>query len=159
DGTTPCTIATEATDCAGQTPPVCTEPTTSYAIVPGILNPRILAVAEPGAIQSRTDPNSQVIFQVDQGAPGHNVVATVPDLPTLLVIPPATPAGALGTFIDDDGIVAAVASFVATSVGAPGPVVGGLLTWLDIFHPQPASVLPNNGPPPTSLPASRWGQE
>ena len=24
DGTTPCTIATEATDCAGQTPPKCT---------------------------------------------------------------------------------------------------------------------------------------
>jgi hypothetical protein len=37
--------------------------------------------------------------------------------------------------------------------------VGGLLTWLDISQPQPASVLPNNGPPPTSLPASRWGQE
>jgi pimeloyl-ACP methyl ester carboxylesterase len=159
DGTTPCTIATEATDCAGQTPPVCTEAATAYAIVPGILNPRILAVAEPGAIQARTDPDARAIFQVDQGAPGNNVVAKVPDLATLVVIPPATPAGALGTFIDDDGLVASVASFVATSVGAPGPVVGGLLTWLDVSQPQPASVLPNNGPPPTALPAARWGQE
>jgi pimeloyl-ACP methyl ester carboxylesterase len=159
DGTTPCTIANEANDCLGKTPPVCTEAAASYAVVPGILNPRILAVAEPGSIQARTDPNSQVIFQVDQGAPGNNTVAKVPDLATLAVIPKATPAGALGSFIDDDGIVAAVASFVATSVGAPGPVVGGLLTWLDIHQPQPPAVLPNNGPPPTALPAARWGQE
>ena len=159
DGTTPCTIATEATDCAGQTPPKCTEPTTAYAIVPGILNPRILAVAEPGAIQSRSDPNSQVIFQLDQGSPGNNVIAHVPDLATLAAIPHATPAGGLGFFIDDDGVVAALAPFVATSVGAPGPTVNGLLTWLDISPPQPASVLPNNGPAPTTLPAGKWGQE
>jgi pimeloyl-ACP methyl ester carboxylesterase len=159
DGTTPCTIASEATDCAGQTPPVCTETTNAYAIVPGILNPRILAVAEPGAIQGRTDTTSQVIIQVDQGAAGNNAVAKVPDLASLAIIPPATPAGALGTFIDDDGIVAQVAPFVATSVGAVGPVVGGLRTWLDIFQPLPASVLPNNGPPPTTLPGQKWGQE
>ena len=159
DGNTPCTIATEATDCSGQSPPVCTPPTTSYSVVTGILNPRILAVAEPGAIQSRLDPNSQVIIQVDQGAPGNNVIKKVPDLATLSIIPAATPAGALGTFIDDDGIVAKVASFVATSVGSPGPVVNGLLTWLDISHPQPASVVPNLGPPPTMLPGKRWGQQ
>ncbi|HJW69143.1 MAG TPA: hypothetical protein VJ829_07290, partial [Candidatus Binatia bacterium] len=46
DGTTPCTIATEATDCAGQTPPKCTLPTTAYSLVPGLLNPRILAAGE-----------------------------------------------------------------------------------------------------------------
>jgi pimeloyl-ACP methyl ester carboxylesterase len=159
DGTTACTIATEATDCAGQTPPVCSEPVTAYAIVPGILNPRILAVAEPGAIQSRTDPDGQVILQEDQGAPGNNVVAKVPDLATLVVIPPATPAGALGTFLDDDGLVAAVASFVATSLGSPGPRVNGLRTWLDIHQPQPPGAVTYNGPPPTSLPAPRWGQE
>jgi pimeloyl-ACP methyl ester carboxylesterase len=159
DGSTACTIATEATDCAGQVPPVCTPPTTSYSIVPGILNPRILAVAEPGAIQSRIDPNSQVIIQVDQGASGNNVIKKVPDLATLAFLSPATPAGALGSFIDDDGIVAKIASFVATSVGSPGPVVNGLLTWLDISHPQPASVVPNLGPPPTTLPGTRWGQE
>jgi hypothetical protein len=38
--------------------------------------------------------------------------------------------------------------------------VGGLQTWQDITEgPMPASVLPNNGPPPTALPGARWGQE
>ncbi len=159
DGTTPCTIATEAIDCAGQTPPVCTEPTTAYSVVPGILNPRILAAAEPGVIQARTDPNGHGIIQVDQGAPGNNAIAKVPDLATLAILPQATALGGIGTFIDDDGLVASVAPFVATSVGAPGPTVGGLLTWLDISQPQPPAVLPDNGPPPTALPAPRWGQE
>ena len=159
DGTTPCTIATEAADCVGQSPPLCTEPTTAYAVVPGILNPRILAAAEPGVIQTRNDPNAQTIIQVDQGAAGNNAIAKVPDLATLAVLPKATGTGALGTFIDDDGLVASLAPFVATSCGAPGPVVNGLLTWLDISQPQPASVLLNNGPPPTTLATGVWGQE
>jgi hypothetical protein len=50
-------------------------------------------------------------------------------------------------------------SFVATSVGAAGPMVGGLQTWLDNTEPLPPAVLPNNGPPPTSLPAGVWGVE
>jgi pimeloyl-ACP methyl ester carboxylesterase len=159
DGTTPCTIATEATDCVGQTPPVCTEPTTSYSVVAGILNPRILAAAEPGVIQTRIDPNAQTIIQVDQGSPGNNAIAKVPDLATLAVLPKANGAGALGTFIDDDGLVASLAPFVACSVGSPGPVVNGLLTWLDIFQPQPPSAIPYLGPPPTTLPGTKWGQE
>src|SRR5262249_61622002 len=109
--------------------------------------PPLPAGAAPGAIQSRPDPTSQVIFQADRGARGNNARAKVPAPASLAIIPAATPAGALGTFIDDDGIVAAIASFVACSVGSPGPVVDGLLTWNDISHPQPASVLPNNGPP------------
>ena len=32
DGTTPCSIATEAVDCNGQVPPVCTEATTAYSL-------------------------------------------------------------------------------------------------------------------------------
>jgi pimeloyl-ACP methyl ester carboxylesterase len=157
----PCTIATEAVDCAGDTPPKCTPPATAYAVVPGLLNPRILAAAEPGAVQGLTDADSgQVILQVDQGAPGNNAVDVVPDLATLAVIPAATAQAALGRFLDDDGLVASFASFVATSVGANGPVVGGLNTWLGISDgPMPPAVLPNNGPAPTSLPAPRWGQE
>ncbi len=160
DGT-PCTIATEAVDCAGNTPPRCTPPATAYAVVPGLLNPRILAAAEPGAVQALLDDDAgQVILQVDQGAPGNNAVQAVPDLNALAVIPPATAQGALGRFLDDDGLVAAFATFVATSLGADGPIVNGLLTWLDIDEgPLPPAVLPHNGPPPTSLPASRWGQE
>jgi pimeloyl-ACP methyl ester carboxylesterase len=159
DGNTPCTIATERTDCAGQTPPVCTEPTTAYAVVAGILNPRILATPEPGVIQNRIDRGAQTIIQVDQGEPGNNVIERVPDLATLGFLPPATGPGALGTFVDDDGFVAGIASFLATSVGSPGPVVDGLLTWRDIFQDQPEDVLPNNGPPPSDLPGGRWGQE
>jgi hypothetical protein len=159
DGTTPCTIETESTDCAGQGPPVCTEPTTAYAVVPGILNPRILATPEPGVIQNRTDRAAQTIIQVDQGEPGNNVIAKVPDLSTLAFLPQATGPGALGTFVDDDGVVAQLATFLATSVGSPGEVVDGLLTWRDVSQPQPEDVLPNNGPAPDDLPGQRWGEE
>jgi len=159
DGTTPCTIATEAADCAGQAPPVCTEPTTAYAVVPGILNPRILATPEPGVIQTRIDPGSQTLIQQDIGEPGNNVIAKVPDLASLAFLPPADGPGALGTFVDDDGVVAQIASFIATSAGSPGPVVDGLLTWNDISQPQPEEVLVDNGPPPTDLPGGIWGRE
>jgi pimeloyl-ACP methyl ester carboxylesterase len=161
DGT-PCTVATEAADCAGKGHGTCTPPTQAYSIVPGLLNPRILASAEPGAIQGITDPNTgQVILQVDQGSAGNNAIAKVPQLGILgSVIPPATAEAALGTFIDDDGVVSNFATFVRTSVGAPGPTVGGLLTWLDLDHgPFDPSVLPNNGPAPTTAPGGIWGQE
>ena len=161
DGVTPCTIATEATDCAGKMPPVCTPASTAYAIVPGILNPRILSAGELSAIQAVLDPDGgENLIRVDQGAAGNNAVAKVPDLGTLAALPRATADGGLGEFIDDDGVVAALASFVATSIGAPGPVVGGLQTWQDITEgPMPPAVVPNNGPAPTSLPAPKWGQE
>ena len=161
DGTTACAIASEATDCVGQVPPKCTPTTQAYAIVPGILNPRILAAGEVSALQAVLDPDgTENILRVDQGAPGNNAVQKVPNLASLGALPRATAFGGLGTFVDDDGFVASIASFVATSVGAPGPTVNGLLTWQDITEgPMPASVIPDNGPPPTSLPAGKWGQE
>jgi pimeloyl-ACP methyl ester carboxylesterase len=161
DGTTPCTIANEATDCSGQVPPKCTLPTAAYSVVAGLLNPRILAAGEVGAIQSITDPDgNENIVGVDQGSAGNNAIAKVPDLATLAVLGDTTAFGGLGSFLDDDGVVASIASFVATSVGAPGPVVAGHLTWQDITEgPLPASVLPNNGPAPTALPGGKWGQE
>jgi len=160
DGATACTVATEAADCALVTPPVCIPPQTSYSTAGGLLNPRLLASSEPSAIQGRTDPDSgQIIIQVNQLGPGTSAVAKVPDLATLAVLPQATVYGGIGSFVDDDGLVASLASFVATSVGAPGPVVSGLTTWLDSSEPMPASAVPNNGPAPTTLPAARWGQE
>jgi len=163
DGNTPCTIATEATDCVEQVPPKCTLPTTAYAIVPGLLNARILAAVEPPAIQGVLDPDGgQIILQVDQGASGNNAIAKVPDLAGLALLPQATVYGGIGSFIDDDGTIAGLATFVATSVGAPGPTPppGELLTWIDATEsPMPASALPNNGPAPTALPGARWGQE
>jgi hypothetical protein len=84
----------------------------------------------------------------------------VPDLAPLAALPPATALGGLGTFVDDDGAIAALAPFLASSVGAPGPVVDGLVTWLDVTEgPLPPAVLPDNGPPPTSVPTGVWGQE
>ena len=160
DGTTACTLATEATDCAGLVPPKCTLATTAYST--GLVNPRILAAVEPGAIQGMTDPDSgQIIIQVDQnGVTGNNAVAKVPDLAGLVVLPKATVYGGIGSFIDDDGIVAGLASFVATSVGAVGSTVNGLQTWQDITEgSMPAAAVPNNGAAPTTLPGSRWGQE
>ncbi len=161
DGLTACTIATEAADCVGQVPPKCTPPTTAYAVVAGLLNPRILSAGEVTAIQSIVDPDgTRNIVTVDQGAPGNNAVAVVPDLATLAALPASTALGGLGSFVDDDGVVSSLASFVATSVGAPGPVVGGLLTWLDVTEgPMPPAVVPNNGAPPVALPAGVWGQE
>lgn len=160
DGTTACSIATEATDCVGQLPPKCTTPTTSYSLVGGLLNPRILAAGETSAIQAALDPDgTRNIIIADQGAPGNNAVAVVPDLGVLAALGQGTAFGGIGAFVDDDGPIAGLAFFVATSVGAPGPVVGGLQTWLDVTEPLPASVLPNNGPMPTALPAGVWGQE
>jgi pimeloyl-ACP methyl ester carboxylesterase len=160
NGTTPCALATEAADCIGQTPPKCTLPTGAYA-VSAILNARILAAVEPAALQGLSDPDTgQILLQVDQGSPGNKAITMVPDLAVLGALPQATVYGGIGTFIDDDGPIAGLASFVATSVGAPGPIVGPLQTWLDLDEgPLPPAVLPNNGPPPTTLPGAVWGQE
>lgn len=158
DGT-PCT--TDA-DCAGNGGhETCTPTTTAYAAILG-LSPQITATSEPSALQRLCDPDrGQVILQVDQGAPGNNAVDVVPELALLGALPPSTVDGLLGTFIDDDGVGAGLSPAIATSIGAPGPVVGGLATWIGLGDgvPMPLSVLPNNGPPPVSLPATRWGQE
>jgi hypothetical protein len=108
------------------------------------------------------------IIRVDQGSPGNNAVAKVPDLASLSALPRATAEGGLGEFLDDDGLVASIAPFVATSLGGPGPVVNGVMTWLDIteaasFPPCPGAgcLTPDNGPAPTTLasPSPKWGQE
>lgn len=161
DGTTPCTVATEASDCALLTPAVCIPPQTSYSTAGGLLNPRILASSEPSAIQGRSDPDSgQIIIQVDQTGPNTSAIDKVADLSILGILPQATVYGGIGSFVDDDGAIAATAFFVATSVGAPGPVVGGLTTWQDVTETIPATATPNNGPAPTAFPPStRWGNE
>jgi len=156
----PCTFATEAVDCAAAAVPICTPSASAYSAIGG-LSPRITAASEVLAVQGKTDPDTgQVILQVDQGAPGNNAIAKVPDLTILaLFVPPGTVDGTFGTFLDDDGLAATFLSpAIATSLGSVGPTVGGLRTWLGIYD----GVLPpepNLGPPPTSLPAPRWGQE
>ena len=158
DGVTACTVNTEATDCAGQTPAKCTPPTTAYSLVPGVLNPRVLASSEATALQSPYDLNTnQVVGQLDLGAPGNNPVAKVPDLAGLAVVPPATVEAAFGTFLDKKGTIAKTFTFLAMSTGNPGPKVDGILTWTDILHGPAAG--PDLGPPPTTIPAGRWGMD
>jgi hypothetical protein len=125
-----------------------------------LLNARLLASGELTGIQAVVDPDrGENILRVDQGAPGDNAVDQVADLGGLGLLPRATALGGLGTFIDDDGIVAALASFVATSVGGVGLSFNGLQTWRSITEGILAADTPNNGPPPTALPAGVWGQE
>lgn len=161
DGTTACTIDTEGTDCAGQTPPKCTLAAASYSIVAGLLNPRVLSTGEIAGLQSATDPDGgQLVLQVDQGAPGNSAITRVPELSTLGLLPRSTALGGLGNFIDDDGVVASLATFVSSSVGGPGPVIAGIQHWQDISEgPLPAALVPNNGPAPTTLPGTIWGVE
>jgi len=60
--------------------------------------------------------------------------------------------------LDDDGLGAGLSPAIATGLGAPGG--GTPQRWKSIDEgPMPLSVLPNNGPMPTSPPAVVWGQE
>ncbi len=158
DGTTPCTIDTEAADCVGQVPPKCTLPTASYS-VSALLNPRVLAAGEVTGIQAIVDPDTGLnVLRADQGTLNNNALAVVPDLANLAVLPKSSAFAALGNFLDDDSLVASVAPFVATSLG--GPRVGdSLQTWRDITGFLPPALTPNNGPAPTTLPGGIWGQE
>jgi len=167
DGTTPCTIATEEDDCAGQVPPKCTPPTTAFFRDPIGFSPRFLGAGEVLAIQAKNDPDSgQVVLQVDQAAPGNNVIAKVSDLGLLRLMPPSTAHGAFGFLFDDEGMFGFEprARLLLWSMGAMGPPVGGLSTWFDISEgPMPPEVLPDSGPPPVELPdfnaAAVWGRE
>ena len=163
DGTTPCTIATEAVDCVGQVPPKCTLPTTAYAVVAGLLNPRILAAGEVTAIQAIVDPDgTRDILRVDQGAPGQQRDRHG-----------ARPRHARRCSPHVDGARRPRqlrrrrrrrrgARVLRRDLGRrrPAPTVGGLLsTWQDITRGpvRRRRSLPNNGPPPTTLPGARVG--
>lgn len=161
DGVTPCTIDTEQSDCAGLANTKCTPSTQAYAEVPGLLNSRVLAAIEPSAIQGRSDPDSgSIILQVDQNdILGNNAIVQVPDLNGLTLLGRGTVMGGVGAFVDDDGAVAGLASFVAMSVGFRGPRIDGLTTWTDITEEVPAQAFTDNGPAPTSPPFRVWGVE
>jgi pimeloyl-ACP methyl ester carboxylesterase len=162
DGLTACTVATEAADCATFTNTKCTPNVSAYSVFSGLLNPKILAAVEPAALQGVSDPDGgQILLQVDFGS--GTAISAVPELATLAALPQATVFGGIGAFIDDDGAIASLASFVSTSVGAaiPGPP---LQTWQDVTEgAPPAAAVPNNGPAPTTPPTppanAIWGQE
>lgn len=163
DGITACSIDTETQDCAAFSNFRCTEPVSAYAT--GLINTQTFAAAELVALDGDlVGDNGLSILQTDQGeTEGNNALAAVPELlPVRLLLGDivGSSVAIFGQYIDDDGLAAAVAPFLATSVGAPGPEVDGLSTWLNIDEAQPDSVLADNGPAPTDLDAAGvWGVE
>jgi pimeloyl-ACP methyl ester carboxylesterase len=165
DGTTACSVATAATDCAAFDNTSCVEPVGAFSEVKGLLSPQLLAVSEVNALDAvNTDDTVPSILQQDQnGIAGNNAVAKVPELNVLIPLIGSTPASSvtlLGKFLDDDGVAASVASFLATSVGFEGPLVGGVATWLSKGEALPPAALADNGPAPQSIADIHvWGTE
>jgi pimeloyl-ACP methyl ester carboxylesterase len=165
DGQTPCTVETELDDCEAFDNTSCTDPVTAYSVVAGLLSPQLLAVSEVAALEGQLHGDAGIsIMQADQdGIEGNNAVSQVPELSALTVLlgtEPTTSVALIGLFLDDDGPAAALASFVATSLGTIGPTVDGVRTWLGYGDALPTSVLTDNGPPPTVLAeAGPWGVE
>lgn len=165
DGQTACTTATAAADCAAFANTSCVLPTNAYSIIPGLLSPQLLAVSEVNALDAAENDDTvlSILLEDQNGIAGNNAVARVPELNILTALvgsSPASSANLLGKFLDDDGAAAAAASFLATSLGYEGPVVGGIATWLSKGEPLPAAATPNNGPAPTAIAdIGVWGQE
>ncbi|MEM9254296.1 MAG: hypothetical protein AAGA91_02550 [Pseudomonadota bacterium] len=165
DGNTACTADTATSDCAAFENTSCVEPDTAYAVVAGLLSPQLLAISEVNALDAiLVGDGVQSILQTDQnGESGNNAVQKVPELSVLQPLVgggSASSIALLGQFLDDDGLAASLAGFVATSVGAPGPVVEGVATWLSPAEGVPADAVPDNGPAPTTLEdISVWGLE
>ena len=165
DGVTACATATAATDCGAFENTSCVEPQSAFAELAGLLSPELLAVSEVNALHAiNTNDSEPSILQEDQnGIEGNNAVAVVPQLNILIPLVGNTSASSvtlLGKFIDDDGAAAAVASFVATSVGFEGPLVDGVATWLSKGETMPPEALTDNGPAPMSLEdIGIWGVE
>ena len=72
----------------------------------------------------------------------------------------ASSTALLGKFLDDDGLAASAASFLATSLGFEGPEVDGVQTWLSKGDEIPAEAFVDNGPAPALLDdIGIWGVE
>ncbi|MFK8048953.1 MAG: hypothetical protein AB8B81_11025 [Halioglobus sp.] len=165
DGVTSCSVATEATDCAAFTNVSCVEPVGAFTEIPGLLSPQLLAISEVNALDAIQNGDTvQSILQKDQNdIEGNSAIGRVPELAGLGPLLGTTVASSvtlLGKFLDDDGIVASISSFLGTSLGFEGPDVDGVQTWLSYGEELPDQALPNNGPAPQTI-ASRsvWGQE
>lgn len=165
DGFTACTEETEATDCAAFENTQCVATTPAYSDVGGLISPQLLAVSEVNALDAVLNGDGVLsILQKDQnGEPGNSAIDKVPQLAGLNLLlgsEPASSLNLLGQFLDDDGVIASLASFVATSVGFPGPEVDGIRTWLTGDDDIPAEAFGDNGPPPEALEdIRRWGME
>lgn len=167
DGVTACSLETAAVDCAALEDTRCAE-IRAYSEVPGLLSTQLFGAAEVVAIDAAVNDQSvlSILLQDQNGIEGNNAVTRVSELNILLALLGTTPASSitlLGKFLDDDGPAAAVASFLATSLGFDGPVVDGMATWLDKNDTLPPAALVDNGPAPESFENIRdigvWGTE
>lgn len=165
DGATACTEETEATDCGAFENTSCTLPTAAYAQRQGLLSTQLYGAAEITALDAAANDETvlSILLQDQGGVEGNNAVNQVPQLAILQPLVGTTPASSvtlLGKFLDDDGLAAAVAGFLATSLGFDGPVLDGLATWLSIHETLPAEAFTDNGPPPDNLDdIGVWGIE
>jgi pimeloyl-ACP methyl ester carboxylesterase len=163
DGQTACSIPTQAADCAAFSNSSCTRPVAAFER--GLLNVDLFGAAEVAAMEGALLGDTGLsILQEDQGGvEGNNSLEKVPALAAanlLLGAQPATSVSLIGQFLDDDGIVAAVAGFLGISLGDIGPVVDGLTTWLGVGEDIPPEAFADNGPAPTDFAAVRvWGVE
>ncbi len=165
DGATACTVETQAADCAAFANPTCTEPVSAYSVVQGLLSPQLLAVSEVNALDAvlQGDGVPSILLADQGGVPGNSAVLQVPQLTILQPLVGTTPASSialLGKFLDDDGVAAALAGFLATSLGFDGPLVNGVATWLSRGEAIPTAAFTNNGPAPVEAGFDGvWGVE
>ncbi|MCP5129838.1 MAG: hypothetical protein H6985_09675 [Pseudomonadales bacterium] len=164
DGLTACTQETAALACAALDNRQCVESTSAYSDVGGLLSPQLTGASEVAAMDAALNGEGvQSILQLEQnGEPGNSAVDQVPELAGLKLLlgdAPSSSINLLGQFLDDDGVVASIASFFGTSLGYPGPEVEGIRTWLD-GPDSPAEAFVDRGPPPEALEdVGRWGLE
>ncbi len=163
DGLTACTVASETSDCAAFSNTSCTEPRSSFAT--GLINTETFAAGELVALDGdlNGDAGVSVLLQDQNDMSGNNALAQVPALlPVRILLGGGigSSVALYGQYLDDDGLGAAAAPFLATSIGAPGPEVDGALTWLNRDEELPDSVLSDNGAAPTEPREGRvWGVE
>lgn len=163
DGLTACAVVTEATDCAAFANAICTEPIPAFAT--GLINTETFAAGELVAMDGFLNGDSGLsILQADQnGVEGNNALAQVSALLPVRILLGGVSGSSValyGQYLDDDGLGAAAAPFLATSIGAPGPDIDGVATWLNRDEALPDSVLSDNGEAPTEPREGRiWGVE
>ncbi|MEM6583357.1 MAG: hypothetical protein AAF699_18920 [Pseudomonadota bacterium] len=164
DAITTCSVETAALDCADLANQQCVEPTSAFSSLNGLLPPQISAASEVTALDADLNGDGvlSILQQEIDGVPGNSAIQQVPELASLAVLlgsGASSSLNLLGQFLDDDGIVADLAGFLATSHGFPGPEVDGVRTWLN-GDEVPPEALPDNGFPPETLEeVGLWGQE
>jgi pimeloyl-ACP methyl ester carboxylesterase len=163
DGLTACSVTDEATNCAAFSNKKCVLDVTAFA--GGLFSPQLFAVSEVSTLDTVVNGEDGLsILQVEQNSEdGNAAIDKVPELANLKLLigdEPASSISLIGQFLDDDGITANVASFVATSMGFAGPIVDGINTWLTGTDEIPAEAFVDNGPAPEALAdIGTWGLE